>query len=457
MLLANGLLITVNPRREIIRGGAIRVDGSRITAVGKQVEPAAGEEVVDLRGQWVIPGLVDTHVHLAQAMIRGCADDMALVDWLVKRVWVLQGNYTETDGAASARLCIAEMIKSGTTTFIESMLAERYGFDGIAEVVQRTGIRACLGKIVMDQPGYAGEENVMHAGMVEDRRTSIDNTVAMHRKWDGAADGRIRVWFGARTPGSCSKDLYHEVSALAHERKMGITIHIGEVRDDVAYFRTAFGQRPMEYCEEVGLSGPNVLLVHCCWLDENDVADCARTGTNVSHNPSSNTKLASGFMKLPSMLKAGVNVGLGCDGGPSNNSYDLIQEMKLAACIHKATSLDPEVVPAETVLEMATINGARALGLADEIGSIEPGKKADLTIIDPDKLRLTPSPNPVSTLVYAANGDDVDSVMVDGRWLMRHRKLLTLDEAAVIAEARERSAQVYERARLTPELHWPLA
>ncbi|MFI5268485.1 MAG: amidohydrolase family protein, partial [Chloroflexota bacterium] len=197
-------------------------------------------------------------------------------------------------------------------------------------------------------------------------------------------------------------------------------------------------------------------LVHCCWLNEDDIADCARTGTNISHNPSSNTKLASGFMKLPQMLAGGVNVGLGCDGGPSNNSYDLIQEMKLAACIHKATSLDPEVVPAETVLEMATINGARALGLADEIGSIEPGKKADLAIIDPHKLRLTPSPNPVSTLVYVANGDDVDSVMVDGKWLMRHRKLLTLDEDAAIADARERNANVYERARLTPELRWPV-
>jgi cytosine/adenosine deaminase-related metal-dependent hydrolase len=353
-------------------------------------------------------------------------------------------------------LCIAEMLKSGTTTFLEAMLAERYGFDGIAQVVERSGIRACLGKIVMDLPGYAGEENVMHAGMIEDRRTSIDNTLAMHQKWHGAADGRLHVWFGARTPGSCSKDLYREVAALARERQMGITIHIGEVRDDVEYFRREFNQRPMEYCEEVGLAGPNVLLVHCCWLDEEDLADCARTGIHVSHNPSSNTKLASGFMKLPAALTAGVNVSLGCDGGPSNNSYDLIQEMKLAACIHKAVNLQPTVVPAETALEMATINGARALGLEDQIGSIEPGKNADLALINPDKLRLSPSPNPVSTLVYAANGDDVDSVMVDGRWLMRDRKLLTLDEDAVIAEARERSAKVYERAGFKLDARWPV-
>ncbi|MFI5266907.1 MAG: amidohydrolase family protein, partial [Chloroflexota bacterium] len=225
-LLTNGLLITVDRQRRIIRDGAIRVEGSRITAVAKQLEPGAGEEVVDLHGQWVIPGLVDTHVHLAQAMISGCADDMSLVDWLVKRVWVLQGNYTEEDGAASARLCIAEMIKSGTTTFVESMLAERYGFDGIARVVEQSGIRACLGTIVMDQPGYAGEENVMHAGMIEDRRTSVDNTLAMHRKWDRAADGRIRVWFGARTPGSDTHDDLRGVSALSNTPHTGHTSRV---------------------------------------------------------------------------------------------------------------------------------------------------------------------------------------------------------------------------------------
>ncbi len=459
MIYTHGLVVTVDASRRIFADGAVKVDGERISAVGRSSELAAefpGEPTVDLGGKLVIPGLVDTHVHLAQAMIRGCADDLELIDWLVKRVWVLQGNYSEEDGAASARLCIAEMLKSGTTTFIESMLAERYGFDGIARVVQQAGIRACLGKIVMDRPGYAGEQNVMHEGMVEDRRTSIDNTLAMHKKWDGAANGRIRVWFGARTPGSCSKDLYREVSALAKERGMGITVHVGEVRADVEYFRREFDQRAMEYCIDAGIAGPNVLFAHACWLDEDDIADCVRTGTNISHNPSSNIKLASGFMRLPSMLRAGVNVGLGCDGGPSNNSYDLIQEMKLAACIHKATTLDPTVVPAESVLEMATINGARALGLADDIGSIEVGKKADLVFVRTDKLRVTPSVNPVSTLVYAANGDDVDSVMVDGRMVVEHGKLLTLDEESVIGEARERCARLYERAGLEPVSRWPV-
>lgn len=459
MIYSHGLVVTVDGQRRIISDGAVKVNGDRITAVGKSAELAEQfpeEPSIDLGGKLVIPGLVDTHVHLAQAMIRGCADDLDLIDWLVKRVWVLQGNYTEEDGAASARLCIAEMLKSGTTTFIESMLAERYGFDGIARVVEQSGIRACLGKIVMDRPGYAGEQNVMHEGMIEDRRTSLDNTLAMHRKWDGQANGRLRVLFGARTPGSCSKDLYREVSALARERGMGITVHIGEVRADVEYFRREFDQRPMEYCEEVGLAGPNVLFAHACWLDEDDIADCARTSTNISHNPSSNTKLASGFMRLPAMLQAGVNVGLGCDGGPSNNSYDLIQEMKLAACIHKATTLDPTVVPAESVLEMATINGARALGLDREIGSIEAGKKADLVFVRTNKLRVTPSVNPVSTLVYAANGDDVDGVMVDGRMLVEGGTLLTMDEEAVLADARERCARLYERAGLQVTSRWPV-
>ncbi len=459
MLLVNGVVITMDPSRRIITDGAIRIEDDRIASVGKSADLRAqfpAEEPVDVHGQLILPGFVDTHVHLAQAMIRGCADDLELIDWLVKRVWVLQGNYSAEDGAASAQLCIAEMLKSGTTTFIECMLADRYGFDGIAKVVEQSGIRACLGKIVMDQPGYAGQDNVMHAGMVETRRSSIDSTLAMHKKWNGQANGRIQVWFGARTPGSCSKELYHEVTALARERRMGITIHVGEVRADIEYFRSEFNQRPMEYCEEVGLAGPNVLLAHAVWLDEADIADCARTGTAISHNPSSNTKLASGFMRLPAMLAAGVTVGLGCDGGPSNNSYDLVQEMKLAACIHKATTLDPTVVPAESVLEMATIGGAKALGLDHEIGSIEPGKKADLVFVSTNKPRLTPSPNPVSTLVYAANGDDVDSVMVDGSFLVRHGRLMSLDEEAIVAQARERAAKLYERAGVRVESRWPV-
>jgi len=459
MLFTNATVITMNPDRDIILDGAVAVAGNRIVAVGKTealVHQFAGDEVVNVRGKLIIPGLIDTHVHLAQALIRGCADDMALIQWLCDRVWVLQGNFTEDDGYVSARLCIAEMLKSGTTTFLESMLAHRYGFNGIARAVEESGIRACLAGIVMDIGTYATQTNSMHPGMVESRETSLLGVLDMHSKWEGAANDRIHVWFGPRTPGGVTSELYREMSDLAHQRNMGITMHLAEVEADKIYLNEKFGLSPVYYAESVGLLGPKTVLVHMVWLTQADIDKLAATATSVSHNPSSNSKLASGVCKVPQMLASGVNVALGCDGGPSNNDYDLIREMKLAAIIHKAVTNDPLIVPAETVLEMATINGARSLGLADEIGSLEVGKKADLVVIDLNRLHTTPSVNPVSTVVYAATGGEVDMVVVDGRIVVEQGQLLTMDEEEVMAEARQHATALYSRAGITITPKWPM-
>jgi cytosine/adenosine deaminase-related metal-dependent hydrolase len=348
------------------------------------------------------------------------------------------------------------MLKSGTTAFIEVMLAERYGFDGIAEVVASSGIRAGLAKIVMDIGTYATKDGWMHPGMIEDRATSVRNTLAMHDRWNGKADGRIQVWFGPRTPGGCTPDLYREVSRLAAERGMGITVHLAEVKADIDYLRQNFGMTPGEFIENVGLLGPRTVFAHGVWLNQDDWARVARAGAHVSHNPASNSKLASGIAPVPEMLAVGVNVALGCDGGPSNNTYDLLRDLRLASYIHKARTLDPTTMPAETVLEMATINGAKAMGLADQIGSLEVGKKADLVVIDVSKPHLTPTPNPVSAVVCAASGSDVDTVMIDGRFIVRDGHVLTMDEECIVREARERAAKVYQRAGLTIRPRWPV-
>ncbi|MGB9881061.1 MAG: amidohydrolase family protein, partial [Anaerolineae bacterium] len=353
MIYEHGTLITVDARRRIITDGAMAVENGRFVAIDKSkvlYEQFPATPRTDLKGKTVTPGLINTHVHLAQAMIRGCAEDMELLDWLGKRVWVLQGNYTEEDGRASAELCILEMLKSGTTAFVESMLAERYGFDGIAEVVLRSGIRAVLAKIVMDIGTYATKDSWMPPGMIEDRETSLRNTLAMHEKWDGAGNGRLRVWFGPRTPGGVTPELYREISALARQRNMGITVHLAEVQADRIFLQEKYGKTPAQFAEDVGLVGPNVLLVHTVWMDDNDIRILARTQTNVSHNPVSNAKLASGIAPIPEMLAAGVNVALGTDGGPSNNTYDMVREMRWASYIHKARTLNPLVMPAETVL-----------------------------------------------------------------------------------------------------------
>jgi cytosine/adenosine deaminase-related metal-dependent hydrolase len=460
MLLTNGTIITMNAGREMISDGGLAILENRIVAVDKSAELLArypDEEVIDVEGKLIIPGLIDTHVHLAQAMIRGCADDMALIQWLCERVWVLQGNYTQEDGYTSARLCIAEMLKSGTTTFLESMLAHRYGFDGIAQAVRESGIRACLAGIVMDIGTYATtDENSMHAGLIESRETSLLGVMDMHSKWQGMADDRIHVWFGPRTPGGVTSELYREMSGLARQHDMGITMHLAEVEADKIFLQEKYGLSPVLYADSVGLLGPKSVMVHMVWLNEQDIDRLVATGTTVSHNPSSNSKLASGVCKVPLMLEKGVNVALGCDGGPSNNDYDLIREMKLAAIIHKAVTHDPLIVPAETVLEMATINGARALGLEHEIGSLEVGKKADVVVIDLDKLHTTPSPNPISTLVYTATGGEVDTVLVDGKIVVQGGRLLSMDEGEVKRQARIQAAQVYKRAGIEIKMKWPM-
>ncbi len=420
MIFTNATIITMNAYREIIHNGAIAIRDNRIIAVDRASviqERFADDDMIDVKGKVIIPGLIDTHVHLAQALIRGCADDMSLIQWLCDRVWVLQGSFTHEDAYVSARLCIAEMLRSGTTTFLEAMLAHRYGFDGIAQAVEESGIRACLGGIVMDTASYASERLVMHPGMIESRETSLFGVLAAHDKWHGKANDRIHVWFGARTPGGVSAELYREMSDYARQRNMHITMHLGEVEADRTFVSNEYHLSLIDFAESVGLLGPQSVLVHMVWLTQEEIAKI---------------------------------------GGPSNNDYDMIREMKLAAILHKAVTLDPLIMPAETVLEMATINGARALGLEREIGSLEVGKKADLVVVNFDHLHLTPSPNPVSTLVYAATGGDVDTVVVDGRVVVEHGKLLTMNEDQVIAQARKHAPEVYRRAGIDARPRWPV-
>jgi cytosine/adenosine deaminase-related metal-dependent hydrolase len=237
---------------------------------------------------------------------------------------------------------------------------------------------------------------------------------------------------------------------------MGITMHLSEVREDADYARSQGFRSPAELAMAHGLLGPRTVLAHCVWTDEEDWALFQQTGTTASHNPASNAKCASGTAPVHRMLQAGVNVALGCDGGPSNNAYDMIRDLRLASYLGSLRENDPTVVPAETVLEMATVHGAKALGLDSDVGSIEPGKKADLILIDMDKPHLVPSWDPVSTVAYAAAGSDVDTVVIDGRVVMQGRKVLSMDEGAIVEEARRRAPAVAERAGLRLGPRWPV-
>jgi len=292
--------------------------------------------------------------------------------------------------------------------------------------------------------------------MIEDGETSIKNTLAAHEKWNGAGDGRIQVWFGPRTPGGVTPDLYDRISIEASKRNMGITVHISEVSEDIEYAQSVGYRSPTEFALAHGLLGPRSVLAHFIWSDEQDWQVIAETGTHITHNPASNGKTASGIAPIQGLIDSGVNVTLGCDGGPSNNTYDMIRDMRLVSYLANLREDDPTVVPAETVIEMATINGARAMGIDKEVGSIEEGKKADFIVIDMDKSHLTPAPDPVSTIVYAAHGSDVDTVVVNGKILMRDRKVLVFDEEMVIENARTRYKKVAERAGLNIGPRWPV-
>jgi len=457
--LTHATVVTMNSQREVVLDGAVAIEGNSIVDVGKTSEIKARHVIgveLDCTRKLVLPGLVDCHVHLAQALLRGCADDMPLIPWLCARVWPLQGTYTPEEGRLSAQLCCLEMIKSGTTTFVESGLHSRYGFDGIAEVVESIGIRAALSKKLMDITGYADRPNAIPPNMIEEGEATMSETLAMIRKWHGKANNRIHVWFGPRTPGACSVEFYREIAEQARKHGTGVTIHLAEVRHDIDYLRQEFNMTPMQFMEHCGLVGEHVIYAHGVWLPREDFVRLHETGGTVCHCPSSNLKLASGIAPVPRMLRAQVNVALGCDGGPSNNSYDMLHEMKLAAILHKGHSLDPEILPAETILEMATLNGARATLWGERIGSLEPGKLADVIVIDQRSPHLVPVRNPISNLVYAATGTDVDTVIIDGEIVMHGREVKTVDEGEVVEKAQEVGLKLDRRLGLDIGPMWPV-
>jgi cytosine/adenosine deaminase-related metal-dependent hydrolase len=440
ILIENGYVLTIDPKRRIIKDGAVLIEGQKITRVGKSDELAKekADLVIDAKNMIVMPGMIDTHVHLAQALIRGCADDVSLVDWL------------------KAELCMAEMIRTGTTSFVECMIHTRYGFDGIAQAVEKVGMRGALSKIIMDSTGYADSPDIMYPGMVEDKDACLSETAQMYSKWHGKADGRLQVWYGLRSLGAVTPELFQDVARLAREKETRMTMHLGEVIDDVRYVRDNFNMTLTEFAKENNLLGSDMVFAHGIHFDDDDLQRLADTQSNISHCPASNMKLASGFSRVPEMLRMGVPVSLGCDGGPSNNTYDMIRETRLAALIHKAKADDPLVVTAEQALEMATLSGAKAMGIADSVGSLEPGKLADIILIDMNDLGFTPVTNPVSNLVYSGSGHAVETVIVNGKPLMRAKELLTLDATEVMERALKHSGPLLERAGIDIQPKWPI-
>jgi len=450
-------VLTVDGKRRIIRDGAIAVDGMEIVEVGKSSDLKkryAGAERIDAKDKLVMPGLFDCHAHSYQNMVRGMAfvlprrerAGFALGEGL--RLWSV---YSPEDAAASMELNCLECIKSGIVGFCDWGINLRYGFDGLAEVVERSGVRAVLGKSVMDRPSFGVLENAIPEGLREDKDACIKDTVRVIEKWNGKADGRIKVWFGPRSVGALEVETYKEIARLVEEHGIGITFHLAEEEEvDAGFVYREYGMSPMEFMKSVGWVGPNVDFVHCPWLTGVDLKILMETNTNVVHCPLGGLDTMVNYM-----LEMGVNVALGCDGGHQRN--DIFEAMFAESLLkNRRPRRDLTVLQPEKIIEMATINGAKALMWDRETGSIEAGKRADMILIDLKKPALVPMINPILNVVYRARGCDVSTVIVNGSVLMEDGVVKTLDESAILSEAQRRSEEVKVRSGHKVDYYWPV-
>lgn len=421
IVIHNGTVITMNSDFDIIDNGVLCIKNDKLAKIEPLKNDAPfpeGEKIIDARGGIIMPGLVNTHTHLPMSLFRGLADDLPLSLWLNKHIFPSEANHIHPESVKlGALLSVAEMLLSGTTTCCDGYFYE----DNVAAAVNEIGIRAILGQGVIDfpAPGVLKPED------------NVKNAITFIQKWQNISPLITPSMF-CHSPYSCSEATLIKAKAAADAKGVLFQIHVAETKDEYVSIQTKHHTTPVKYLDKMGIIDQNTLLVHAVWLNDDDIEIIAKRKASVSHNPESNMKLASGIAPVPALLKDGVTVGLGTDGCASNNNLDLFSEMDAAAKLHKVNTMDPTVLDAVTVLKMATIKGARSLGLQDNTGSLEIGKKADVIIIDTHKPHLVPVYNPVSHIVYAAQGSDVQDVIVDGRILIKDRKLLTVDLENII-------------------------
>lgn len=414
----------LNPAGEIIAGD-IGIENGRILFCGVTPANWTADETIDCREKLITPGLVNAHTHAAMTLFRSYADDMALMDWLQKKIWPAEANLTAEDVYWGSQLAIAEMLASGTTAF-----ADMYFFmDQVAQACVETGMRASLsrGLIAVDGPGQ------------EERFAENEQ---LFKDFHGAADGRITVMLGPHAPYTCPPRCMEKVVAIAHRIGAEIHVHLSETKDEVEKCQRIYGKSPVALLDDLGVFDCGTLAAHCVWVSEQDIRILAEKKVRVVHNPSSNLKLASGAAPVSAMLEAGVTVALGTDGATSNNKLDMLEEIRLASFLQKLDRMDPTALPSRQVLQMAHQGGAAAIGQGDVLGRIESGYKADLTIYNTTAPHWCPQHDLASILTYAAASADVSHTLVDGRVLYRNGEFTTIDIAKVKAETGARGLRL---------------
>ena len=435
LVVSGGTVITENAAHQVLTPGSVAIDGADIVEVGTPEAIAAkyqARESVDARGQIVLPGLINTHTHAPMVMYRGLADDLALMDWLQKYIFPAEAKTVSPEMVRiGTRLAALEMIESGTTTFTDMYYFE----EEIARAAFGAGLRGVLGQTIIQFP-------------VADAKTPAEALARAERFIREFKDNGLIV------PAVAPHALYTNdrttlVASAELGRKYGVPVilHFSETEDEVRTAREQYKTTPAAALEAMGFWGPKTLAAHGVWVTDEDIAILKKHGVGIAHNPESNMKLASGAAPVTKYLAAGVNVGLGTDGAASNNDLDMFEAMRQASFLAKLSTKDPTAVPAKTALDLATIGGARALGMDQQIGSLEAGKHADVIVVSMREARQTPLYDPISHLVYATRGDDVRTTIVNGKILMKDRQVRTLDKAAVIADANRLAVKVREAVR----------
>jgi 5-methylthioadenosine/S-adenosylhomocysteine deaminase len=450
ILVKHAIVVTLDKDRRIIRDAAIKIDKNRISEIGstKDLEKKYGaREIIDASGKAVLPGFVNAHTHLGMTFGRSLAYDNYLMDWL-KVQKLLASQFTSQDWELVELLGCIENIKNGNTCISDVNSATHDSYQGSVDEIcvralERTGIRGILSR------GYHDDKSYFPA-FAEAIVDIINRVEKLIQEWDKAANGRIRIQLAPTVPWACSPQLFRETREMADKHGVRIHLHTAETPDYNTLVKQKFGYGSnIEYLSNVGNLGPDVQLNHAVWLSDSDLKKVAETKSNVIHNPVSNMILASGISRVPEMVALGINVGLGCDGPACNNNQDTISNMKFASLLHKVTRLDPTVITAKQVLEMATINSAKALGLENNIGSLEPGKKADLITINLKASHVVPVLDVIGAIVYSSNGGDVNDVIIDGELIMKDRVIRTVNEYDILERAQKASEDCLQRAALS--------
>lgn len=422
-------ILPMTDGQRVIKNGELAIEGNKILTVGEQgsLPPDfVADMEIDGSNMVAMPGFVNCHTHAAMTLLRGYADDLPLMEWLNEKIWPLEAKLQAEHIYYGTLLACIEMIKSGTTTF-----ADMYFFmDQAARAVEQSGMRAVLARGLI--------------GTAPHGLQALEENKELIRQYQGAANGRITTMLGPHAPYTCPPDYLEKVMAAAEELGVGLHIHVAETATEYADIVNQYGKSPVAHLESLGLFKYPTLAAHCVHLDNSDIEILAKNGVSVAHNPESNMKLASGIAPVPRMLQAGVNLALGTDGASSNNNLDMLEEMRSAALLHKVSSMDPTVMPADTALKMATVNGAKALGLEQQIGQLKPGMKADVILVDFHAAHLYPKHDIYAHMVYAAHSADVHTVIIDGELVMQGRKILTLNEEEVLHKVAECMATLSE-------------